>query len=351
MVLSVAAPLVKVYAESLDELPSADEAEEMSQETADAEVTPQEELTTLPAKGESLTEDEAVAKDETVSADAPDVDVSDDAEETTEVSVPEEEPAKTSAEAPEKLSDPWPNRTLTAESKAFDGTPVTITVEGRLPEDVTLTVKPIAEEEAAANVEQATETALEILAAFDVKLMQAGEEYEPEKGAVAVTFEGIGQNSVESADGEEAPEITVIHTHEDESVVIENVDVTDETVAIEIDQFSQLTIGIPTKDVDQDDEDQFDQANQQYKEFKGGWMSKAFQWTDKENGKGQIILKMELDEAPESRAVYAFTPCTAHGFSQTICNNNINWLLQNYDHLDVIYITDNTYNGIHILEM
>ena len=184
MALSVAAPLVKVYAESLDELPSADEAEEMSQETADAEVTPQEELPTLPAKGESLTEDEAVAKDETVSADAPDVDASDDAEETTEVSVPEE------------LSDPWPNRTLTAESKAFDGTPVTITVEGRLPEDVTLTVKPIAEEEAAANVEQATETALEILAAFDVKLMQAGEEYEPEKGAVAVTFEGIGQNSV-----------------------------------------------------------------------------------------------------------------------------------------------------------
>ena len=63
---------------------------------------------------------------------------------------------------------------------------------------------------------------------------------------------------------------------------------------------------VPTADVDQTDEAQFGQANYQLNEFDGGYLKKTFRWTDKENGLGQVILEMELDEAPKGGiCVYA----------------------------------------------
>ena len=45
------------------------------------------------------------------------------------------------------------------------------------------------------------------------------------------------------------------------------------------------------------------------------YVQKEFDWTDKENGKGQIKFKTKLNVTSEpTRAVYAFTPCEAHGF-------------------------------------
>ena len=118
---------------------------------------------------------------------------------------------------------------------------------------------------------------------------------------------------------------------------------------------------VPTADVDQTDEAQFGQANYQLNEFDGGYLKKTFRWTDKENGLGQVILEMELDEAPKTTAVYAFTSCAAHGFTKELAERNIRWLISNYDYVDLIWPTEKrtsalntwatyetTYKDIHI---
>ena len=116
---------------------------------------------------------------------------------------------------------------------------------------------------------------------------------------------------------------------------------------------------VPTADVDQTDEAQFGQTNYQLNEFDGGYLKKTFRWTDKENGLGQVILEMELDEAPKGTVVYAFTPCIGHGFTWDKAKANIEWLLAHYDRVDLIYFTgyknsDGSYvhlpSDLHLLE-
>ncbi len=70
------------------------------------------------------------------------------------------------------------------------------------------------------------------------------------------------------------------------------------------------------------------------------YVQKQFDWTDKENGKGKITFKTKLNVTKEpTRAVYAFTPCEAHGFLLKTAVKNIEYLLKNYDQVDLIWIT------------
>ena len=59
---------------------------------------------------------------------------------------------------------------------------------------------------------------------------------------------------------------------------------------------------------------------------------------------------MELDEAPKTTAVYAFTTCTAHGFTKEICLENLKTLCEAYSQVDMIAINADGYRGIRIFE-
>ncbi len=70
------------------------------------------------------------------------------------------------------------------------------------------------------------------------------------------------------------------------------------------------------------------------------YVNKQFDWTDKQNGKGKITFKTKLNVTKEpTRAVYAFTPCEAHGFRKATALKNIKYLVKNYDQVDLIWIT------------
>ncbi len=65
---------------------------------------------------------------------------------------------------------------------------------------------------------------------------------------------------------------------------------------------------------------------------------KTAEWTDKDKGEGQITfhLSTTTEATSGSRVVYLLNNCTRHGFSETIATNNIKYLLQHYDTVDVV---------------
>lgn len=70
------------------------------------------------------------------------------------------------------------------------------------------------------------------------------------------------------------------------------------------------------------------------------YVQKQFDWTDKESGKGNITFKTKLNVTSEpTRAVYAFTPCEAHGFLRRYAKENVEFLLGHYDTVDLVWIT------------
>ena len=97
------------------------------------------------------------------------------------------------------------------------------------------------------------------------------------------------------------------------------------------------------------------------------YAKKKFEWTDKNAGEGKITIetKLPVDSNPTT-AVYAFTTCTGHGFGsdydayhthyttqpiyKDIAKANIEWLLKNYDQVDLIIVDQGNYGGIHIKE-
>ena len=100
---------------------------------------------------------------------------------------------------------------------------------------------------------------------------------------------------------------------------------------------------------------------------KDHYAKKKFEWTDKDAGEGKITIetKLPVDSNPTT-AVYAFTTCTGHGFGsdydayhthyttqpiyKDIAKANIEWLLDNYDKVDLIIVNQGNYGGIHIEE-
>ncbi len=69
---------------------------------------------------------------------------------------------------------------------------------------------------------------------------------------------------------------------------------------------------------------------------------KSAKWTDKENGEGEIELIFNDGFAVqnESRVVYLFCNCTAHGFYDEIALDNIQFLRMHFDYVDVISLED-----------
>ncbi len=98
----------------------------------------------------------------------------------------------------------------------------------------------------------------------------------------------------------------------------------------------------PEKEETEDDPyyDNGTYTNQQLLENGDYYVRKQFDWTDKENGEGKITFRTKLNvtKAP-TIAVYAFTPCEAHGFRLQTALRNIEYLLRNYDRVDLIYVT------------
>ena len=95
---------------------------------------------------------------------------------------------------------------------------------------------------------------------------------------------------------------------------------------------------------------------------KDHYAKKKFEWTDKDAGEGKITIetKLPVDSNPTT-AVYAFTTCTGHGFGsdydayhthyttqpiyKDIAKANIEWLLDNYDKVDLIIVNQGNYGG------
>lgn len=76
------------------------------------------------------------------------------------------------------------------------------------------------------------------------------------------------------------------------------------------------------------------------------YVKKQFDWTDKDAGKGKITFRTKLNVTKEPTvAVYAFTPCEAHGFTRSTALRNIQYLVKNYDRVDLIWLTAD-YKGV-----
>ena len=94
---------------------------------------------------------------------------------------------------------------------------------------------------------------------------------------------------------------------------------------------------------DNDKTDKF-QKNYQITEKDGYVIKKSAEWEDIENRIAKITLEVTRPNLPTSqgipepsgRVVYAFTICTAHGFSYDLAKKNIELLLLNYETVDLI---------------
>lgn len=82
------------------------------------------------------------------------------------------------------------------------------------------------------------------------------------------------------------------------------------------------------------------------------YLYKTAEWTDKENGEAKVTVTAHFtgDLPPKTRAVYAMTICTAHQFTKAKAIENINFLLENYDYVDIVLAAGHTPSGIVILE-
>ena len=70
------------------------------------------------------------------------------------------------------------------------------------------------------------------------------------------------------------------------------------------------------------------------------YVQKQFDWANEDKSEGKITFKTKLNVTKEpTKAVYAFTPCEAHGFRQSTAVLNIEFLLRNYDQVDLIWMT------------
>lgn len=69
---------------------------------------------------------------------------------------------------------------------------------------------------------------------------------------------------------------------------------------------------------------------------------KGVEWTDKKAGEAEIHLNYNnsYGASTETRAVYLFCNCTAHGFSREMALDNIKFLLDHYTYVDVIALED-----------
>ena len=169
---------------------------------------------------------------------------------------PDEEPVEEQEEQPdegiaESAAVEYADRTLTGEEKAYDGTTVTVTVMGVLPEDVDLSVSSLTEKDAEREAKNALETDFALLAGFDIKLMQDGEAYEPERGAVTVTLDGIGQQAADAAAAQDKADLVAIHTHQEKTVLMDEIDVTKDTITFDVDRFSDFLIAVPIVETDE----------------------------------------------------------------------------------------------------
>ena len=102
------------------------------------------------------------------------------------------------------------------------------------------------------------------------------------------------------------------------------------------------------------DENKKDRYQKNYQEIsKNGYsIKKQAEWTDIENGKAKITIKIKRpplvkeDEELNTRVIYALTTCTAHGFSYELAKRNINQLLKNYDTVDLIIANGPSINDL-----
>lgn len=79
---------------------------------------------------------------------------------------------------------------------------------------------------------------------------------------------------------------------------------------------------------------------------------KSAEWTDKDKLEGKIIIKDTRYEKvkEETTAVYVFITCDVHGFTKENARKNILYLLEKYDHVDVISIDGNQTSSIVLHE-
>ena len=72
----------------------------------------------------------------------------------------------------------------------------------------------------------------------------------------------------------------------------------------------------------------------------GHYVKKQFEWVDPTASKSDAVITFEMNlnvDKKETTAVYSFTPCLCHGFSEEIARNNIEWMKEHYDHVDLIW--------------
>ncbi|VDK52277.1 unnamed protein product [Cylicostephanus goldi] len=69
-----------------------------------------------------------------------------------------------------------------------------------------------------------------------------------------------------------------------------------------------------------------------------GFLYKTAEWTNKDAKEAKITLMAQDALPPEKTrsAVYAFNICEAHGFSKDIAKKNIDFLLKNFDRVDIV---------------
>ena len=77
------------------------------------------------------------------------------------------------------------------------------------------------------------------------------------------------------------------------------------------------------------------------------------EWLDKKNGEAKVTIRFSQSfniPVNETTAVYAFITCNVHGFSEALAKKNILYLLENYDHVDLVSVYGNTASSINIYE-
>ena len=155
---------------------------------------------------------------------------------------------------------------------------------------------------------------------------------------------------VESPDGYRKNDYSyIIEVKEDGIKVIEASSVEKGTYTnnLTTEEFTTKTSNL----VDENKKDQY-QVNYQDVSKDGYSIKKQAKWTDIENGKAKITIKIkrpalqEDEEELNTRVVYAFTTCTAHGFGYEIAKRNIEQLIKNYKTVDLIIANGSSVNDI-----
>ena len=95
---------------------------------------------------------------------------------------------------------------------------------------------------------------------------------------------------------------------------------------------------IPTGDIAEGYEKDENQKNYQQSDgsTKNNFTYKSVEWIDKAAGTAKITVSTKNQVVSQKGALYAFTKCTAHNFSENIAVANIKYLVEHYGSVDLV---------------